>query len=39
MEGVFGDGDDESEVVGGEQSEHGGNGLLHGVFGGEGHVF
>lgn len=31
MEGVFGDGDGDGEVVGGEEAEHGGDGLLHGV--------
>ena len=39
MEGVFGDGNDDSEVVGGEQSEHGGNGLLHGVSSSGRHAF
>ncbi|KAH1156829.1 hypothetical protein GmHk_11G030650 [Glycine max] len=38
-EAVFGDSEDDSEVVGGEQSEHGGNGLLHGFSGGGGHTF
>lgn len=36
MEGAFGDGDGDGEVVGGEEAEHGGDGLLHGVAGGGG---
>jgi len=39
VEGVFGDGDGDGEVVGGEEAEHGGDGLLHGVAGGGGHAF
>lgn len=39
MEGVFGDSVDDRKVVGGEQSKHGGNGLLRGVSGGGGHTF
>lgn len=38
MEGVFGDGDGYGEVVGGEEAEHGGDGLLHGVARSGGHA-
>jgi len=38
VEGVFGDGNSDDEVVGGEEAEHGGDGLLHGVARGGGHA-
>lgn len=36
MEGVLGNSDSDREVIGGEQTEHGGDCLLHGVSGGVG---
>lgn len=36
MEGVLRNGDSDREVIGGEQTEHGGDCLLHGVSGGVG---